>query len=74
MAADLNDEDDVPEWAKTITSSQDATIKQLPEMEDPTDLKVELRSYQKQALHWLLQRERDGDSAELKEQLDLLLE
>jgi hypothetical protein len=49
-------------------------IKHMPEMEDPTDLKVELRSYQKQALHWLLQRERDGDSAELKEQLDLLLE
>jgi SNF2 family DNA or RNA helicase len=72
---DVYDESNSPEWAKSILDSNQT----LPEEADPvmfTETGISLRSYQRQALYWMLQRERDedGTSDGLKKQTELLSE
>jgi SNF2 family DNA or RNA helicase len=62
------------EWAQSVTP--DNWSARLPEAEDPAGFEhVELRSYQRQALHWMRQREVQGETRpEQEEQLALLTE
>ena len=68
-----NNEDTVPEWAQSIAAATE-TRKSLPEMEGPESVKVDLRPYQRQALHWMVQCEQKADTKDLQEQLKLLSE
>jgi DNA repair protein RAD5 len=62
------------EWAQSVTPENSSA--HLPEAEDPKGFQnVELRSYQRQALHWMRQREVHGESRpEQEEQMALLAE
>lgn len=68
------------EEAKRLESSVTANsdwATSLPEADDPVDLAdgIALRPYQRQALYWMLKREREGESREeLERQLELLSE
>jgi len=47
-------------------------VQTIPEHRNPDGLKVALRTYQKQALHWMLQRESNDKEDELEESLRFL--
>ena len=49
------EEETMPEWAQDVVNQNHAT----KEMETPSKMKVDLRPYQKQALHWMMEREKD---------------
>jgi hypothetical protein len=49
-------EEEMPEWAQDVVNRKPADLEEN-EMESPQGLKVELRPYQKQALHWMTQQE-----------------
>jgi DNA repair protein RAD5 len=72
-ATNNDNEDTVPEWAQSITAATE-NRKSLPEMEGPETVKADLRPYQRQALHWMVQCEKEADTKDLQEQLKLLSE
>lgn len=63
------------EWDKQVNSTN-GWMMALPELPDPTGFRdVTLRAYQRQALYWMMKREKDGESREeLDKQLALLSE
>lgn len=66
-----------PDWAKSVNNAESDKSSTLPEMKDPSGFKasVVLRPYQRQALHWMMQREQFGESREeLEKELALLSE
>lgn len=72
-------EEPTTEQAKTLDASmnQGDWVKDLPQAKDPPGLAsdITLRSYQRQALHWMVQRELCGESPEqVDEQVQLLSE
>lgn len=82
-----DNEDDAPEWANSIIEhaggDNEQTLPskevpgQLPEESDPDGLRsdITLRPYQRQALHWMLQREDDSpDRNDLTREMELLAE
>jgi DNA repair protein RAD5 len=73
LDATNDNEDTVPEWAQSIAAATE-NRKSLPEMEGPVTVKVDLRPYQRQALHWMVQCEKEADTKDLEEQLKLLSE
>jgi hypothetical protein len=71
--AEGEDKKDPPEWAKNVVNEG----MRLPEACDPVGFKgnVVLRPYQRQALHWMLERESGSDNREeLEKELTLLAE
>jgi hypothetical protein len=75
----VGDEDAVPEWAQSVAAvTNDATLPEFDQASITPLLKdVELRPYQRQALHWMLQREQPPSQAsqdDLNQQLELLAE
>ena len=70
-------EKNVPTWAKSVVDEASSSAQQgkvLAECEGPKSLNVQLRPYQRQALHWMTERELESDAQELTEQLQLLSE
>lgn len=70
---------EAPEWAKRIVNEtgESANDAELPEASDPIGFTdgVVLRAYQRQALHWMMQRESGSDNREeLEKELSLLAE
>jgi SNF2 family DNA or RNA helicase len=63
------------EWDKQVNSTN-GWMMSLPELPDPTGFRdVTLRPYQRQALYWMMKREKEGESREeLDKQLALLSE
>jgi SNF2 family DNA or RNA helicase len=67
------EEETMPEWAQEVVSETHND----KEMDPPPGFKVALRSYQKQALHWMTHREQKTDgneNANWRSQLQLLKE
>jgi DNA repair protein RAD5 len=73
LDATNDDEGTVPEWAQSIAAATENRTS-LPEMEGPETLKADLRPYQRQALDWMVQCEKEADTKDLQEQLKLLAE
>ena len=67
------EEKQVPDWAQSVVASCEDSSKAIPEMDGPKSLKVELRPYQRQALHWMMICE-DESKRDLDEQVKLLSE
>ena len=70
---------EMAEWAKNVVDETPEAKKEmeLPEASDPVGFsdEVVLRPYQRQALHWMLQRESGNDNREeLEKELTLLVE
>jgi len=78
-AGESGQQKEAAEWAKNVVdATSEATIEvELPEAAEPVGFAgdVVLRPYQRQALHWMLQRERGNENrAELEKELTLLAE
>lgn len=66
-----------PNWAESVNNAESDKSSLLPEMDDPRGFEesVVLRPYQRQALHWMMKREQQGESREeLDKELQLLSE
>lgn len=66
-------EEEMPEWAQDVVSRKNMDLDD-DEMDTPKGLKVELRPYQRQALHWMTQREKQASDHWKHDQLQLLNE
>jgi SNF2-related domain len=67
------EEEEMPDWAQEVVNRKPNEWED-DESDTPEGLKVELRPYQKQALHWMTKREAEASDHWKRDQLELLKE
>ncbi|EEB07436.1 ubiquitin-protein ligase E3 [Schizosaccharomyces japonicus yFS275] len=59
---DTEEDEVIDDQLATLYTKAQVSYANLPSAEPPNNFKLQLRGYQKQALHWMLEKERKADS------------